>query len=94
MERRQLHRAQISNTYKAMKTAYFIVTIPDGEHFVTAATTNGQKLAYLDFFDRALLYRYFRPGAIQIRRITAREASKRHNIPASFRDLFRLGQWQ
>lgn len=77
-----------------MKTAYFIVTIPDGEHFVTAATTNGQKLAYLDFFDRALLYRYFKPGDIQIRRITAREASKRHDTPASFRDLFRLGQWQ
>ena len=77
-----------------MKTAYFIVTIPDGEHFVTAATTNGQKLAYLDFFDRALLYRYFAPGAVSIRRIPAQEARKRHDTPSSFRDLFRLGQWQ
>ncbi|MBQ6097943.1 MAG: hypothetical protein IJK99_09370 [Bacteroidales bacterium] len=77
-----------------MRTAYFIVSIPDGEHFVTAATTNGQKLEYLDFFDRALLYRYFAPGSISIRRITAREARKRRERPASFRDLFRLGHWQ
>lgn len=77
-----------------MKTAYFIVTIPDGEHFVAADTTNGQKLSYLDFFDRALLYRYFAPGAVSIQRIPAAEARKRHDCPASFRDLFRLGQWQ
>jgi hypothetical protein len=77
-----------------MKTAYFIVTIPDGEHLIAADSTNGQKLAYLDFFDRALLYRYFRPGACSVRRIPARDAKKRHERPASFRDLFRLGQWQ
>lgn len=77
-----------------MKTAYFIVTIHDGEHFVAADTTNGQKLSYLDFFDRALLYRYFAPGAVSIQRIPAAEARKRHDRPASFRDLFRLGQWQ
>lgn len=77
-----------------MKTAYFIVTIPDGEHFVAADTTNGQKLSYLDFFDRCLLYRYFAPGAVSIQRIPAAEARKRHDRPASFRDLFRLGQWQ
>lgn len=77
-----------------MKTAYFIVTIPDGEHFVTAATTNGRKLEYLDLFDMALLYRYFSPGAVGIRRITPREAAKRSDSPARFRDLFRLGRFQ
>lgn len=77
-----------------MKTAYFIVSIPDGDHFVAADTTNGQKLSNLDFFDRCLLYRYFAPGAVSIHRIPAAEARKRHDRPASFRDLFRLGQWQ
>jgi len=77
-----------------MKTAYFIVSIPDGDHFVAADTTNGQKLSYLDFFDRCLLYRYFAPGAVSIQRIPAAVARKRHDRPASFRDLFRLGQWQ
>ncbi|MGM9736941.1 MAG: hypothetical protein ACI3ZT_00845 [Candidatus Cryptobacteroides sp.] len=77
-----------------MRTAYFIVTIPDGEHFVTAATTNGQKLEYSDLFDAALIYRYFAPGAVTVKRITAQEAKKRQDRPASFRDLFRLGHWQ
>lgn len=77
-----------------MKRAYFIVSTPAGEHFVSAATANGRKLEYLDGFDSALLYRYFAPGECHVRRITAQEARKRHDTPVSFRDLFRLGQWQ
>lgn len=77
-----------------MKTAYFLVNIPAGEFFVTAATTNGRRLEYLDFFDRALLYRYFAPGSCSVRRIPASEARKRQERPRSFRDLFEQGSWQ
>ena len=57
-----------------MKTAHFIVTIPAGTFHVMADTTNGKNLAYLDFFDKMIIYRYFNPDQVTITRCRAKEA--------------------
>ena len=80
-----------------MKTAYFIVTIPAGEYTVKADTTNGRKLEYMDFFDRAMLYRYFDPGACWIERIPAREGRervKRSGTAETFQSMRKFGSFR
>lgn len=79
-----------------MKHVYFEITIPAGSFIVKADSMNGRKLDYLDFFDSALLYRYFKPEDVRERRISPNEARRATRMaPAvSFRDLFKYGEWR
>lgn len=80
----------------AMKHIYHVVTIPAGSFLVAATSGNGRKLDYLDFFDRAILRRYFAPGDCQIEPIPAREAHKLEGkMPrATFQGLQKYGTWR
>lgn len=79
-----------------MKHIYHVVTIPAGSFLVAGESENGRKLAYLDRFDRALLYRYFSPADCKIEIVPAREARKpSKTMPrATFQGLQRFGAWR
>lgn len=79
-----------------MKHAHYIVTIPAGTFYVIADTTDGKHLDFVDFWNEAVLYRYFNPGEVVVTRYRAKEIkSMIKGLPVeTFRSLQKYGSWR